>query len=753
MFFGTFEENKKRILNQFKETKRNSHVTDQMNRWSFRETLGVEWNEESGQSVDVLRAKCREIEKSMQGASRAVIKTEIFSYLLENAQVAVEPWNVFASSLNHGGILKEFFDKWLDELQRGYMKPWLDKNRIAESDDVLLFTSNVDFNHVSPDWERMLRIGFPGIIAELESSHDEWRKKGISAEQEEYFACGIKAWNAVLTYLNRLADECDRRSSESDKLPVVANVCRALATRAPESTLEAMEMCFLFYRMETQIENVNLRTVGGLDRLFWRFWQTDIAEGRYTEEELTELWYYYISEYSAFGVSANLPFSIGGQYPDGTCAVNELTFKIVKIYKSLKLYDPKIHVRITKDTPRELVELVCDTIRDGETSFAFINDDAAIKALTHVGISVEDARNYILVGCYEPLALGHEVPCTCVGLVNTPKVLEVLLHNGTEPKTGAKLLDVNADKCDSFESFYQEYLKAIRQCQDSIVDTVVNYEHHYMELCPSPIYSGSMPDSVEKGVDIYAGGARYNNSSFNCIGLATCIDSLLAIKKLVFEDKELTFAQLREALDADFVGCEKLWKKCRTECKKYGNGEEEADGLTARFAHEICDSINGRPNGRGGIFRAGLLSINWGFRYGTTTGATPDGRRATKPFSKNYYATNGMDKNGVTALIRSVCSIDNVDVPNGSVFDLMLHPTTVQGEEGLQAFVDLILSYIDLGGFAIHCNLFDADVLKDAQKNPDKYATMQVRVCGWNAYFNDLSKPEQDFFIEQAECL
>lgn len=753
MFFGTFEENKQIILNQFSTSGRSSNNAEAMNRWSFREACEVEWNQKSGQSIDELKKACAEIEKSMEGKNRASIKTAMFVHIMENAQIAVEPWNIFASSINHGGILMQYYDRWLTELKDNEMKAQLDKSRDFESDDVLMYTSNVDFNHVLPDHERMFRIGFVGIVEELKKSRDAWREKGMTAEQEEYFDCGIRAWEAVLVYMNRLAEECDRRAGESDKLPVVASVLRAMTQRAPETTLEAMQLSYMYYRLETQIEGVNVRSIGGLDRLFWPFWKADLESGRYTEEQLEELWRYFICAYSAFGVTANLPFYLGGQYSDGTSAVNELSYRIVKIYNQLNVYDPKIHIRVMDETPRDFIELVCDTMRDGKTSFAFINDNVEIEAMKKQGIPLEEARNFAIVGCYEPLVYGKEVPCTCNGLVNMPKVLEVVMHNGKDPGTGKQLMSVRADDCQDFESFYQLLLEAIKACQNQIIENVVAYEQYYMRLCPAPLYSGTMPDSVEKGVDVYRGGAKYNNSSFNCIGIATMVDALLAIKKLVYEDKVVTMPQLCKILDDNWGGAEQLHTVCLNKCKKYGNGEKEADALTTRFAHDICFNINGRPNGRGGYFRAGLLSINWGFQYGATVGATPDGRYAYQPLSKNYCATNCMDKNGITGLFRSVTSIDSTEVPNGSVLDAMLHPSAVRGEEGLKAFVDMILAYFKMGGFAIHGNIFDANTLKAAQKEPEKYSTLQVRVCGWNAYFVDLSLAEQNFFIEQAETL
>ena len=257
--------------------------------------------------------------------------------------------------------------------------------------------------------------------------------------------------------------------------------------------------------------------------------------------------------------------------------------------------------------------------------------------------------------------------------------------------------------------------------------------------------------SVETGVDLYEGGAKYNNSSLSAYSIATLVDSIAAVKRLVFDEGRVTFDELTDILKADWKGCEKLRLYARSIPEKYGNNEPLTDGITVELSHYIASLINGKPNGRGGVFKASLFSIDHGFASGKKTMATPDGRRAGEPNSKNLCSVPAMDRKGITALINSVTKIDQTEFPNGVVLDVVLHPSAVSGEDGLEAFLGILKTYFAMGGMALHGNVFDAATLRAAQNAPEKYQTLQVRVCGWNAYFVNLSKDEQDAFIRQAE--
>lgn len=354
------------------------------------------------------------------------------------------------------------------------------------------------------------------------------------------------------------------------------------------------------------------------------------------------------------------------------------------------------------------------------------------------------------IGCYEPAVWGVELGCTGNGGVNLAKAVELVIMNGVDFKSGLPC-GLKTGEITTYQEFIQAIKIQIAYMAQKMMDFVVKLEKYYMDIYPDAILSCQYEESVKKGVDVYEGGAKYNNSSIYFWGIASLVDSISAVKKLVFEDKIFTFSKLTKMLEVDWVSYEKERKIILDLPEKYGNNNAIADEIAVEMT-DFCASIsNNKPNGRGGVFKAALISIDECFRSGARTMATPDGRKAGDSVSKNLCATTAMDKEGVTSLLRSVTKINLANFPTGSVLDIVLHPTSVQGEDGLNAFYALLKTYFDLGGFAMHCNIFNWKDLRAAQENPEKYQTLQVRVCGWNAYFVNLSKVEQDAFIKQAE--
>jgi formate C-acetyltransferase len=253
---------------------------------------------------------------------------------------------------------------------------------------------------------------------------------------------------------------------------------------------------------------------------------------------------------------------------------------------------------------------------------------------------------------------------------------------------------------------------------------------------------------MDSATDIYAGGAKYNSSSVNAYGIASYVDSMLAVKRAVYDEKMIDFNTLIGILDKNWEGEGVLRKKIQRFPEKYGNGNPDADELARKTVELLSDLINGRENGRGGVFRLGLFSIDWIFEAGKRIGAAPDGRLAGEPVSKNLSTVIGMDKNGITAHVRSALAIDHTTCPNGNVLDLTLHPTTVSGEAGLSVMESILSLYLDRGGFALQFNVVSPDMLRAAQSEPEKYKNLQVRLCGWNVYFTDLEREVQNNLIE-----
>lgn len=280
---------------------------------------------------------------------------------------------------------------------------------------------------------------------------------------------------------------------------------------------------------------------------------------------------------------------------------------------------------------------------------------------------------------------------------------------------------------------------------------IIAHERAYPSLNPAPLFSATLADCVARGVDAYSGGAKYNNSAINAICIASTVDALAAVRRLVYEEKKLKLSEFAAVLRDNWQGHAELRQTALHRMPKYGNGDPAVDALAAQVMRDTAACINGKPNGRGGVFRCGFFSIDYRLTFGEKTGATADGRLAGEPLSKNMCAVTAMDREGVTALIRSATAVDYTDTPNGTVLDVVLYAGAVEGDAGICAMETLLETFMARRGFAMQINVLSPAVLRAAQENPEKYATLQVRLCGWNVYFTALSRVEQDEFIRQTE--
>ena len=549
----------------------------------------------------------------------------------------------------------------------------------------------------------------------------------------------VIVYAALVRLVKRWATLADRFAADSPTAALMAENLRAVADHAPATLYEAMQLNAIFYRLITHVEGENVRSLGRIDKLFLPY-----VGG---EAETRELLRYYLTRFNDKNIGANIPFTLGGADIAGNPAIEALDLMILEEHEKLQIPSPKIQVRVAENTPRSIIEKVCTMMRGGSNSLVFCNDNTVIAGLERLGHKPEDARNYVMIGCYEPSVMGREASCTCNGRISLAKAVECALNGGRDLRDGVQLGPECPEDFASFDALTAEVKRQARHFADGSMARTMAMERLYMQVNPSPMLSGTMACCVERGLDLYEGGADYNFSSINVFGAATAADSLAAVKALVYDEGRLTLAELREILRADWADNETLRLSCKKKLPKYGCGDAETDAIAAELLSDCAAHINRKPNGRRGFWRAGGFSIDWRFDYGHKLAATPDGRHAGESLSKNSGASDGADKNGVTALIHSVCAIDHTALPNGTVLDVTLHPTAVVGVDGLAAMVGLVDTFMREGGFAIQFNVLDPSVLKKAQENPEKYANLQVRLCGWNVYFVNLSRREQDEFI------
>jgi len=589
--------------------------------------------------------------------------------------------------------------------------------------------SYLDLSHTSPGWQNLLKYGIVGIRDRAQAALDATAE----AEVREFFAAVATVYEAIRKYILRLAAEAERVGAVR-----VIDVLKHLAVRPPETLQEALQLSWL-YNQAQESEGELVRTQGTFDHLYIDYYHRDLAAGRLTREQAKELIKFYFDKYFAQHWWAGHNICFGGKHVDNSDSCNELTEIAFEVFEERRAIDPKLSLRVHAGMPDPILRHAAKCVAQGTSAIVFANDDVAYPMFLKRGKKIEELIDFVPVGCYEPAIMGRELCCSMSALINLAKVVEYLLAEPGEPAD----MDAVRELCR-------------QQLADVIDETLANtrwWEKQWPRINPSPVMSGTMEGCFEKGCDVSRAGTLYNNSGVMCAGIGTLADSLAAIRYLVFERKLCSWGELRVILSADWEGQEKLRLLAARRAPKWGNHLAAADDDAVALAAFVADRINHTPNARGGSFQMGCWSIDHSVYFGHQTGATPDGRKRGTPLSKNVGASIGADTRGVTALLASAARLDHTEFPDGSVLDVMLHPSVLRGTDGAAVIADLVRTYFRLGGLFIHFNIFDAETLKKAQREPDKYRNLQVRVCGWNSRFIDLTPEMQATFIAQAEAL
>ena len=678
----------------------------------------------------------KERERLLQSATEAdaaacgsVISKDavLIETVLKNAAVEIPEEAIFSGRMLHLNVMKEILAARVESVGAVLREEERLKPHFA-AQEIRAYTGVYDFGHTAPGWENLYRLGLSGILERLKAAQAD----AVTEAETEYCAAGIRVWSAAIEYVERMAKNAGVCGKNA-----MAEGLFALTKRPPESLFEAMQLCFLYYDLQQQVEQSFVRTLGRLDRLLYPYWKRDLEKGNLTEASAAHLIDGFLRAWDERRITANAPFTLGGA--DG---VNGLSYLLLSRHVTLGLPNVKVHILYAPDLPRDFLRIALEGIRNGSNSIVFLNDQRVTASLERLGISREDAAAYDVVGCYEPSAKG-EVPCSCNGRVNLARAVEATIFDCLE----------NDAQPLSFDAFFEAFCRRTEAfCQGSMA-LVDAWEENDPRLHSAPFFSATLDACVQKRADVYVhGGAKYCNSSINLVGLATAVDSLLAIKKAVFEDRILTLRELFAILESNWQGSEALRQRILKTYPKYGLGDPHADALAQTIVERAGGLVNRRPNRKGGVYRLGGFSIDWRIGFGRRMGASADGRLAGEPISKNLCASVGANRHGVTAEILSAASLNGEELPNGSVLDLVLHSSSVAGESGLEALETTLDTYMRLGGMGLQYSVLSADLLKEAQRNPEDYPNLQVRVCGWNARFTSLSEVEQNEFIRQAEA-
>jgi pyruvate formate-lyase/glycerol dehydratase family glycyl radical enzyme len=501
-----------------------------------------------------------------------------------------------------------------------------------------------------------------------------------------------------------------------------------------------------------------------LDQYLRPFYKHDLDKGRITRDEAKELlkclWIKFNEltvakegETAKASTSYNdfQNLNLAGVTPDGDTAENEISRLCLEVTGELRLPQPQVSVLVSNKTSDEFLLEACRVIRMGFGMPSLFNDDVKVLAMLDKGKKLRDARLGGVNGCVEMVVPGKEMMASS-GYMNLAKCLELALNGGRNPVSG-RIIGAQTPDAQEFRSF-GDLMKVFRAQVAHALRIKVSYDNvakrTYAEHCPVPLTSILMDDCVERMRDFHDGGAHYNQPIVCVVGIGTVTDSLVAIKRLVFEEKALTIKELMRAVGANFSNSERLRQLLLNLAQKYGNDDEYADSLAVYVVDMICDELHKLKDAEGRSYAADLIPTTTHIYFGSLTGATSDGRRAGEPLSEGVSPTQGRDVKGPTAVFRSVSKLNHIRC-NGTLLNMKMHPSTLQSEQDLEKFASLLRGYFALGGYHVQFNVVSAETLRDAQKHPERYHNLIIRVAGYSDYFVRLSKELQDEIISRTE--
>ena len=622
--------------------------------------------------------------------------------------------------------------------------------------------------------DKIYRKGFFDFKADIQrslESLDYLNDPEAYNKQEQLKAMSICA-DALIRFAERYAEkarELARQETDPQRkqeLEHIAEVCSHVPAHAPRDFWEALQYYwFVHLGVTTELNPWDAFNPGRLDQHLYPFYRRGLEEGSLTREQAEELlqclWIKFNNQPAPpkVGVTAAesstytdfAQINTGGVKEDGSNAVNEVTYLVLDVIEEMRLLQPSSSVQVSKKSPNRFVKRAARIIRTGFGQPSVFNTDLIVQELVRQGKSVVDARNGGSSGCVEVGAFGKE-NYNLTGYFNMPKVFEITLNNGVDPRTGRRIGLETGDPAQfgTFEEFFGAYRKQL----DYFVEVKVRgnnvIERLYANYIPAPFLSLLIDDCIATGKDYHDGGARYNTTYIQGVGVGTMTDVMTAIKYHVFDKKTLTMEALLAALRDNFVGHERVRQMLLNKTPKYGNDDDYADGVMVAVFEAYFDAIDGRKNTKGGSNHINLLPTTVHVYFGSVIGAMPDGRRAWEPLSEGISPVQGADRRGPTAVIKSVAKMDHVRT-GGTLLNQKFTPQLLQDDDGLDKLVQLIRTYFKLDGHHVQFNVVDGATLRAAQQNPEQYRDLIVRVAGYSDYFCDLGKALQDEIIARTE--
>ena len=718
--------------------------------------------------------------------------------------------------------LSEAYKYWkgktTSELATAYMSP----ETITAIEHNIFTPGNYFYNgvgHVTVNYGKILEIGFEGIIKEAEAELKKCNAGDRNfAKKSAFLTAVIDSCKSAITYATRYAElalnlaKNENDSARKAELLMIANNCVNVPKKGATSFWEACQS-FWFVQMLLQTESSGHSiSPGRFDQYMYPYYKKDIDNNVITPEFAQELmdciWVKLNDlnkcrdEASAEGFAGYSLFQnliAGGQTPEGEDATNDLSFMSIQATMHVLLPQPSFSVRVWNKTPHEFLIKAAELTRTGVGLPAYYNDEVIIPSLVNRGLTLEEARDYNIIGCVEPQKSGKTEGWHDAAFFNMVRPLELVFSNGMDNGVQVGIKTGEVEEFDTFDKFYDAYKAQMNYCLELLVNADNAIDVAHAERCPLPFLSSMIEDCIKRGKTVQEGGAVYNFTGPQGFGIANMADSLYAIKTLVYEQKKFTISELKEALANNFgkevsddeaveitkeiakqikensievteTQIAEIFKSVKNsgataenkakyenihkllkEVPKFGNDIPEVDSFARDVAYTYTRPLEKFKNPRGGQYQAGLYPVSANVPLGAQTGATPDGRYAKTPVADGVSPSAGCDIKGPTAACNSVSKLDHYIASNGTLFNMKFHPSALKGRSGLESFVNLIRGYFDQKGSHVQFNVVSRETLRDAQKHPENYKNLVVRVAGYSALFTTLSKSLQEDIINRTE--
>lgn len=715
-------------------------------------------------------------------------------------------------------VHKYWKGKTTSDLATSYMAP----ETLKAMEHNIFTPGNYFYNgvgHVTVQYEKVLAIGYEGIMAEVEA---EMKKCNVGdgdyAKRAHFYEAVIISCKAVIEYANRYAElarkeaaKCHEAGRKAELFKIAEN-CSKVPAKGAENFYEACQS-FWFVQQLLQIESSGHSiSPGRFDQYMYPYYKKDMDDGLLTREfaqELMDCIWVKLNDLnkcrdaaSAEGFAGYSLFQnliAGGQNKDGVDVTNDLSFMCIQASMHVHLPAPSLSVRVWNGTPHEFLIKAAELTRTGIGLPAYYNDEVIIPSLVSRGLTLEDAREYNIIGCVEPQKSGKTEGWHDAAFFNMCRPLELVFSNGMDKGEQISIKTGNVENMTTFDEFYEAYKEQMKYNIGLMVNADNAIDVAHAERCPLPYLSCMVDDCIKRGKTVQEGGAVYNFTGPQGFGVANMADALYAVKKLVYDEKKISIAEYKELLELNYgkgldevsmaeltiqiannmksvgkhVGEKEIaaiLNQLKTisespdvqergqklldmidEVPKFGNDISEVDAFARDVAYTYTRPLEKFQNPRGGMYQAGLYPVSANVPLGAQTGATPDGRLAHTPVADGVSPSAGKDVNGPTAAANSVSKLDHYIASNGTLFNQKFHPSALNGREGLENFVALIRSYFDQKGSHMQFNVVSRETLLDAQKNPEQYKHLVVRVAGYSALFTTLSKSLQDDIINRTE--